>query len=514
MAASAPAQLKSPRDVHVGDLRMLIDGEWCDPANGRRIPILNPGTGQQIGTLPDAGADDVDRAVRAADAAFAEGEGSWARKTVVERRAILNRVLVTLEGRVDEIAALESADSGMTIRNSMAFHAQGAPGFVRHTLEQAPTDVAQGLPLQEVPALSANYLLREPIGVVAAMPPSNAGYMMSLYKSLAALVCGNSVVLKPSPLCAVTSVAVAEAIAAEPEIPVGVFHLVLGDAEAGAALTAHPLVRKVSFTGSAPTAKRIMAAAAPNLTDLTLELGGKGPAIVCDDADLDLAIDGILWGVMWVSGQACIAGSRLLVSRERHDEVVERLQARLATVKIGDPADPDTDFGPVASQIAVDRITHFVDSAAAQGATVIASKLPEGLDGGFFYPPTIVDGITNDMDIAREEVFGPVLSVLTYDDLDHAVRIANDSDYGLSATVWSQDNVKAVGLAKRLRVGTVWINEHHILNSGIPFGGYKHSGIGREFGLQGIEAFTELKHIHLDLTGSAPNPAWGILLGH
>jgi acyl-CoA reductase-like NAD-dependent aldehyde dehydrogenase len=191
------ARQQSPRDVRVGDLRMYIEGDWCDPANGRRIPIHNPGTGEVIGTIPDAGADDVDRAVRAADAAFADGAGEWASRTVAERRVILDRVLVTLEARVQEIAALESADAGMTIRNATAFHAEGAPAFVRHTLEQAPSDVPQGLPLQEVPALSANYLRREPIGVVACMPPSNAGYMMSLYKALAALVCGNSVVLKP-----------------------------------------------------------------------------------------------------------------------------------------------------------------------------------------------------------------------------------------------------------------------------------------------------------------------------
>lgn len=502
-------------EVQVGDLRLYIDGQWREPGNGRRLPIRNPADGSEIGTLPDAGADDVDLAVRAADAAFAEGTGEWPSRPMTERRAILQHVLDRLAARAEEIAVLESADGGMAIRNALAFHAQGAPLFVQATMAQAPDGTPQGLPLQEAPAMSANYLRREPVGVVAAMPPSNAGYMMSLVKTFAALVCGNTVVLKPSPLCAVTAGVIAEEIAAEPEIPAGVFHLVHGDAEAGAALTAHPLVRMISFTGSVPTARRIQAAAAANLTNVTLELGGKGPVILCEDADLGLAVDGILWGVMWVSGQACIAGSRLLVPRSKHDEVVARLVERMASIKIGDPGDHDTDFGPVASPGGVERISRFVEGAVAQGATIAAqTPVPEEFRNGFFYPPTILTGITNDMTIAREEVFGPVLSVLAYDTLDEAVAIANDSDFGLSATVWSADLEQGVRIAQRLRVGTVWVNDHHTLNPTIPFGGYKHSGVGREFGPHGIEAFTELKHIHVDLTGKRPTPSWAILLGH
>jgi acyl-CoA reductase-like NAD-dependent aldehyde dehydrogenase len=514
MSTSATTHVASPRDVFVGDLRMFIDGEWADPANGRRLPIFNPGTAAEIGTLPDAGADDVDRAVRAAHREFADGAGEWPSKSLAERRTILERVLARLDERVDEIAALESADAGMTYRNALAFHAQGAPQFLRDSFAQAPSEVPQGLPMMEIPTLSANYLVREPIGVIAAMPPSNAGYMMSLYKSLGALVCGNTVVLKPSPLCSVTATVLAEEIAAEEAIPAGAFNLVLGDAESGASLAAHPLVGKITFTGSAPTAKRVMQAAAPNLTGLTLELGGKGPAVLCDDANLDVAIDGILWGILWVSGQACIAGSRLLVSEAMHDTVVERLTARMRDIRVGDPADPDTDFGPVASKEAVHRINEAIRVAREKGVDVIQAELPDDLGPGYFVAPTILDGVANDMPVAREETFGPVLSVITYRDLDEAVAIANDSNYGLSATVWSTDNIKAVALARRLRVGTVWINEHHILNPRIPFGGYKQSGMGREFGALGMEGFTELKHVHIDLSPSTPNPAWAILLGH
>jgi aldehyde dehydrogenase (NAD+) len=515
MQATTAEALLTPADVRVGDVQMYIDGTWCEPSGGQRLPIINPATEEQIGTLPDASAEDVDRAVRAAHAAFAEGEGEWAAKTVAERVVVLERVLTVLEGRYELIAALESADAGMTIRNATAFHAQGAPGFMRATLAQAPSDVPQGQPLTEVPVLAANFLRREPIGVIAAMPPSNAGYMMSLYKSFAALVMGNSVVLKPSPLCALTSVEIAKAVAEEPEIPVGVFHLVHGDAIAGAALTGHPLVDKISFTGSDATARHIAAAAAPNLTPMTLELGGKGPVIVCDDADLDVAVDGILWGIMWVSGQACIAGSRLLVSENLKDEFVERLKTRMATIVVGDTSDHDTDFGPVASQAALDRIRRYIDEAVEGGARIVAGGgRPAHLERGFYVEPTIIDGVTNDMAIARQEVFGPVLAVMTYTDLDEAVRIANDSDYGLGGSVWSQDIPKAMAIAKRLRVGVTWINEHHLLSPTVPFGGYKQSGMGYEFGVAGLEAYTELKHVHLSLSGKHGNPAWGIVLGH
>lgn len=515
MTTNAPARPTVPNQVQVGDLQLYIDGIWCEPANGRRLPVINPANGRQIGSIPDAGADDVDRAVRAADAAFADGAGEWPSRPMTERRVILQRVLDRLATREDEIAAVESADGGMAIRNALAFHAQGAPLFVQATMAQAPVEEPQGLPLQMAPAMSANYLRREPVGVVAAMPPSNAGYMMSLVKTFAALVCGNTVVLKPSPLCSATAGVIAEEIAAESDIPAGAFHLVFGDVEAGSALTSHPMVRMISFTGSVPTARAIQSAAAENLTNVILELGGKGPAIVCENADLDLAVDGILWGVMWVSGQACIAGSRLLVPASKHDEIVRRLAARMATIKVGDPSDPDTDFGPVASATGVQRINRFVGTAVAQGARIAAqSEVPVECAEGYYYPPTILTGITNSMEIAREEVFGPVLSVLTYDTIEEAIHIANDSEFGLSATVWAGDLTEAVAIAQRLRVGTVWINEHHILNPTIPFGGYKHSGVGREFGPHGIEAFTELKHIHIDLTGSTPNPAWSILLGH
>jgi aldehyde dehydrogenase (NAD+) len=498
----------------VGDQQMLIDGEWCEPADGRRLPIINPATGREIGTIPDAGAADVDRAVRAAAAAFAEGQGHWASRLVSERQAILGRVLDRLAARADEIGALECADGGFTIRNAVGFHGHGAPMFVREAIAHAPSDVPQGMPLAESPVMAANFIRREPVGVVAAMPASNGGYFMGLVKTMSALVTGNSVVLKPSPLCSASSVEIAKAIVAEPEIPAGVFQLVQGDHEAGAALTAHPLVNKITFTGSAATARRIMAAAAPNLSRLTFELGGKGPVIVCEDADLDVAVDGIVWGVMWQSGQVCIAGSRLLVPSSLRRELVARLSARLATIVIGDPLEPDTDFGPVVSEAARDRIEGYVARATEAGARVVCGGTRPDIPGGYWVTPTLLDGVTPDMTVAREEIFGPVLAVMTYDDLDHAVEIANDTEYGLSATVWSGDYPQAIGLAKRLRAGTVWINDQHMMSPSLPFGGYKHSGIGREFGLAGIEAFTEIKNIHVDLTGSVPNPVWGVLLGH
>ncbi|HEX4110221.1 MAG TPA: aldehyde dehydrogenase family protein [Solirubrobacteraceae bacterium] len=500
--------------IEVGDQRMLIDGEWCAAQSGRTLPIVNPANERQIGTLADAGAADVERAVKAAADAFAQGEGQWAQRPVAERVAILGRVLDVLDGQAQQIGSMEVAGGGMTLRNAMGFHAMGAPGFVRANIAQAPTDQFVGLPLEEAPTVSANYLRREPVGVVAALPPSNAGYFLGLYKTMCALVTGNAVVLKPSPFCSLGCAALARAIDADPDIPKGVFHLLFGDTEAGPALTRHPLVDKISFTGSAETGRRVLAAAAPNLSRVTLELGGKGPAIVLDDVDLGYAIDGMIWGFLWQSGQACISGSRLLVPESLHDEVVQRLIDRCRTLVIGDPMSPDTDFGPVVSAAQRDKVEACIAGARAEGATVAYGGERPDLGPGFWVQPTILDDVTNDMDIAQGEVFGPVLAVIRYRDEEDALRIANDTEYGLSATVWTTSNARAISMGKRLRAGTVWINDHHMVSPLAPFGGYKNSGMGREFGIQGLEAFTEIKHMHLDLTGSGDRPVYGILLGH
>jgi aldehyde dehydrogenase (NAD+) len=496
------------------EAQMFIDGRWCAAADGRTLPIVNPATGQHVGTLPDACTVDVDRAVRAAAAAFAEGSGSWPSLPVAERAAALGRVLDRLEANAQAVAEAEVTNGGQTIRTALGFHAMGAPIFLRGILAHAPSDGLQGLPMEELPSLSANYVRREPIGVVAALPPSNAGYFLGLYKVISALVTGNTVVLKPSPLSSLSCVEIAKAIDQEPAIPADAFHLLTGDATAGAALANHPSVNMIAFTGSAGTGRKVLAAAATNFTRVTLELGGKGPVIVLDDADLGRVVDGVVYGFLNQTGQACTSGSRLLVSDALHDELVERLRERVARLVVGDPMDFDTDLGPVVSAAQRNTIEAYVAKAKADGAAVVCGgERPEQF-AGFYVAPTIFDGVTNDMELAKEEVFGPVLAVIRYRDEDDALRIANDTCYGLTATVWSADNTRAVQLAKRLRAGTVWINDHHMVNAAAPFGGYKHSGIGRMYGPWGFESFTEIKHVHIDLQGHGDRPGYSSLLGH
>jgi acyl-CoA reductase-like NAD-dependent aldehyde dehydrogenase len=511
---SATATVHSDTPGGTIEAQMYIAGRWCPAQSGKTLPIVNPATGLPIGTLPDAGADDIDRAVRSAAAAFADGRGSWPSLPARDRAAALGRVLDALEANAQHVAAAEVANGGMTIRSALGFHAMGAPIFVRGILAQAPSEALRGLPMEEVPTVSANYLRREPIGVVAAMPPSNAGYFLGLTKVMSALVTGNTVVLKPSPLSSLSCVAIAKAIEQEPAIPPEAFHLVLGDAVAGAALAGHQMVNMIAFTGSADTGRKVLAAAAANFTRATLELGGKGPAIVLDDADIDRVVDGIVFGFLNQTGQACTSGTRLLVPASLHNELVVRLRERVGRLVVGDPLDFDTDLGPVVSAAQRDRIEGYVARAKADGATLVCGGDRPDRAGGFYVAPTIFDGVTNEMELAREEVFGPVLAVIEYRDEDDALRIANDTCYGLSATVWSHDNARALRLAKLLRAGTVWINDHHAVTPAAPFGGYKHSGIGRMYGTPGLESFTEVKHVHIDLQGDGTRPTYGALLGH
>lgn len=305
-------------------------------------------------------------------------------------------------------------------------------------------------------------------------------------------------------------------LALECGLPPGVLNVVTGDGEVvGAHLAAHPGVDKIAFTGSTPVGKAIATAATGNLKRVTLELGGKNPIVVLDDADLDLVVDGALFGSMLYSGQVCLSGSRLIVPDSIHDELVERIVARAGQIVMGDPRDFDTDMGPVVSAQQRDRVLDYVAIGQAEGATLVCGGgVPEGeiFSTGYWVQPTVFTDVTSEMRIAREEIFGPVLSVLRCRDDDHAVAIANDTDYGLTAAVWSTDNERAMEVARRIRAGTVWINDHHMLSCEVPFGGFKQSGVGRELGPTSLDAYTELKHIHLDLSQRLDRRAYSALL--
>jgi len=321
--------------------------------------------------------------------------------------------------------------------------------------------------------------------------------------------------MKPDEKTPLTMIRFAQ-LAEECGLPPGVLNVVTGvGEEVGAHLASHPDVDKVAFTGSTAVGREVMRLASSTVKRVTLELGGKSPVVVLDDADLDTAVDAALFGCFLYSGQVCESGTRLLLPDSLHDEFVERMVARASTIKLGDPTDFDTDMGPVVSRPQLDRIMSLISSAEEEGAKVVTGgKKPDGpgFEKGHWVQPTIIVGVTNDMRIAREEVFGPVLSVIRYEDDDEAIRIANDTEYGLASAVWSTDDERALAVASKIRAGTVWINDHHMINCDVPFGGYKQSGVGRELGPRALDAYTEVKHVHLDLTRRLDRRVYDVLL--
>ena len=372
-------------------------------------------------------------------------------------------------------------------------------------------------PIATFPALSQSVIHREPIGVVGAIAPWNFPLLLTLWKVGPALAAGNSVVVKPdehTPLSILEFARIAE----RNGLPPGVLNVVPGDGpDAGARLASHPDVGKIAFTGSTAVGREIMRLASETVKHVTLELGGKGPSIVLDDADLDLAVDGVLYGCFVYSGQACESGTRALVPRHLQDEFIDRMIARAKTIVVGPTRDWDTDMGPVIDADQRDRILGYIDGARAEGATVAlggTTMAGDGFTKGFWVAPTILTGVRSDMRVAREEIFGPVLSVIAYDTDDEAVAIANDSDYGLAASIWSTDNARALTMAERIEAGSVWINDAHGINCQLPFGGYKQSGLGRELGPDALDAYTEVKTVALDLSGGRPAKPYALLLSH
>lgn len=490
----------------------LIDGRAVD--SGSRYDIVDPSTGRVVATAAKGSIADADSAIEAARRSFERG--SWAQLPPSERSEVMLRIGKAFNDLVDEFVELEIMANGATIRQATGFHIGYCTFHWDYFANLAATyqfEAAAATP--KWPTLAQAYVRREPLGVVAAITPWNFPLLLSMWKFAPALAAGNSVVVKPDEHTPLTMIRFAE-LALECGLPPGVLNVVTGDGEVvGAHLAAHPGVDKIAFTGSTPVGKAIATAAAGNLKRVTLELGGKNPIVVLDDADLDLVVDGALFGSMLYSGQVCLSGSRLIVPDSIHDELVERIVARAGQIVMGDPRDFDTDMGPVVSAQQRDRVLDYVAIGQAEGATLVCGGgVPEGeiFSTGYWVQPTVFTDVTSEMRIAREEIFGPVLSVLRCRDDDHAVAIANDTDYGLTAAVWSTDNERAMEVARRIRAGTVWINDHHMLSCEVPFGGFKQSGVGRELGPTSLDAYTELKHIHLDLSQRLDRRAYSALL--
>ena len=403
-----------------------------------------------------------------------------------------------LVARVDEIARLETLHNGKPIFESRHIEVPAAAECLQYYAGWADKVHGETIPVK------GNYLaytLREPVGVVAAIVPWNFPLLLAAWKVAPALACGNTVVLKPASQTPLTAIALGD-LALEAGLPPGVLNVITGPgARVGRAIVKHPGVDKIAFTGDTSTGREIMQGSAETLKRLTLELGGKSPNIVFADADIDAAVRGATTGIFYGKGEVCAAGSRLLVDRSIRDEFIDKLAARTKKIAPGDPLDPKTRLGAIASKGQLERVLRYVKTATDEGATLVAggARADIGTGRGFFMAPTVFAGVTRDMTIAREEVFGPVLATIEFADVEEAIASANDSMYGLAAAVWTRDIKKAHHVARRLQAGTVWINTYNVYDTALPFGGYKQSGFGREMGMHALEHYTQVKSVFVDL---------------
>ena len=483
----------SRAEVRFPPPKLWIGGSWTDSEGGRTFVSENPATEEPLCEVASASAADIDRAVQAARTAL---HGVWARTSARERGRLLWRLADAVEAHIDELALLETLDNGKPIFESRYVDVPGAIEALRYYAGWA--DKVHGTTLPVEGPFTLAYTLREPVGVIAAITPWNFPLIQAVWKIAPALACGNVVVHKPASYTPLTALRFAQ-IAAEVGIPEGVLNVVPGSgSEAGAALVAHPQVAKVSFTGSTEVGRDIMRGAADTIKRVTLELGGKSPNIVFADADLDAAAKGAYTGIFYGKGEVCAAGSRLFVEARVHDELMDKLVARTKRLTPADPLNPKTRLGPLVSRKQREVVLRYVEEGRREGASVACGGEPMDVDGkGWFMQPTILDGVNNDMVVAREEIFGPVLAVIPFKGLDEAVEMANASIYGLAAGVWTRDVGKAHDVARRLQAGTVWINQYNWYDSAAPFGGYKQSGFGRELGQEALEAYTEVKTVYV-----------------
>jgi len=479
------------------DAQLFIGGEFADAASGKRLDIINPATGGVIGQLADAGNDDVDRAVMAAQRAFEEGK--WSGASIQERARVLNRFADLFESDLENFFQLETLNNGRPIVETRA-QISRLPQFYRYFAALALTRRSDVIPV-EGPYLC--YTQRVPLGVVALMTSFNHPLMI-LSKSLApALATGNSVVIKPSEQTPLTTVRLVELLD-RAGIPKGVVNVVNGvGAVAGAALASHPKIRKVVFTGSTDVGRSIGEAAARNFAAATLELGGKGAVIIFDDMDMGRAVNGAAFAAFIAAGQTCVCGSRILVQRSIFPRFLAKFGAKAASIRLGDPSDPRTQLGPVISEKSRRRILAMIDRATTAGAKVLTGgKVPaDGPTLGYFIEPTVLYNADPRSEIAQEEVFGPVTVVMPFDDEADAIRFANDTKFGLAASVWTGDVARAHRIASQLLFGMVWVNDHHRLDPASPWGGFKDSGIGRETGIESFDHFTEVRTVTVNTTG-------------
>jgi acyl-CoA reductase-like NAD-dependent aldehyde dehydrogenase len=468
--------------------KLYIAGHWQEAARGEVFPTLNPATEEVLTMVARAREEDVDRAVRAARQAFDSGE--WSRWEAADRGRLLWRIGELVLKHAEELALLETLDAGKPIAESRQIDIPMVAELFFYYAGWATKLHGETIPVRG-PFL--NYTVREPVGVVAAITPWNFPLLLACWKIAPALAAGNTVIVKPSEYTPLSILRFAE-IAEHAGVPPGVLNVLTGPADVGAALVRHPGVDKIAFTGSTATGRAIMKEAAETLKKVTLELGGKSPNLIFADADLDPAVRGAFLGIFYNNGQVCAAGSRLLVEESVHDLVMEKLLERARRATPGDPLDPKTRLGPLASESQLRKVEYYVNAGIRENATLVLGG--ERLSRkGYFFTPTIFDRVTNAMTIGQEEIFGPVLAVIPFKDVEEAVEIANGTIYGLAAGIWTRDVKKAHRLARALKAGTVWINAYNVYDPASPFGGYKMSGFGRELGFHALEHYTQIKSV-------------------
>ena len=475
--------------------QLLIDGQWVDGA--KKFDTVNPATGEVLTQIAEGSNADVDRAVEAARRALEDRNGPWRKMSASERGRLIWKLADLLEKNIDEFAELETLDNGKPIFESRYVDMPMVIDVLRYYAGLATKIHGETVNTLET---AFTYTLREPVGVVGLFVPWNFPLLLASWKVGPALACGNTIVWKPASQTSLTTLRFGK-LAIEAGVPAGVINIVTGPGSVGRAMVQHPGIDKIAFTGSTAVGQEIMRSAADTIKRITLELGGKSPNIVFADAEIDNAVKGAITGIFYGKGEVCNAGSRLFLESKVKDEFIEKLAARAAKMRPADPLDPKTRLGAIVSHDQMQTVLRYIEAGKKDGAKLVAGGNRVNVDGGkgFFIEPTIFGDVTNDMTIAREEIFGPVLAVLSFDDIDQVIEQANNNPYGLAAAVWTRDVKKAHSVSRRLKAGTVWINTYGLMDASLPFGGYKSSGFGRELGMHAIEHYTELKTVWLNM---------------